>query len=250
MTNKTAGWESSVCSGASFEEREQEGGELEEGGRGRGGGGAACRRALPRETCAQSRPRILGFVRLDMRGALPSMVLSAGGLPRAVVAARAAARLRAEGGPGRLPLARWPQRSAGPPWSAPRAFSTRDKHVWSQEWEKAKLGATPPCEHNLTEMDNVLFVECGFGCDQHGDRSGAGATKAAVQSPTAPSLRPRASCAQRAHAHARRLRQVRACRNAIEFNSIPCIQDLVPGGRCAQPAPLARRALLPPRASF
>eukprot|EP00558_Chaetoceros_sp_UNC1202_P011677 CAMPEP_0197242362 /NCGR_PEP_ID=MMETSP1429-20130617/8138_1 /TAXON_ID=49237 /ORGANISM="Chaetoceros sp., Strain UNC1202" /LENGTH=144 /DNA_ID=CAMNT_0042702379 /DNA_START=108 /DNA_END=542 /DNA_ORIENTATION=- len=51
--------------------------------------------------------------------------------------------------------------------------------------------AKPFCEH-------VLFVECGFGNDSHGQNS----TKAAV----------------------------RACRNAIEFNSIPSINRLVPGG--------------------
>ena len=44
----------------------------------------------------------------------------------------------------------------------------------------------------------TLFVECGFGNDSHGQN----ATKAAV----------------------------RACRNAIEFNSIPSIGALVPGG--------------------
>ena len=47
-------------------------------------------------------------------------------------------------------------------------------------------------------VPTVLFVECGFGCDQHGQT----ATKAAV----------------------------RACRNAIEFNSLPRIGKLVPGG--------------------
>ena len=77
------------------------------------------------------------------------------------------------------------------------------KHVWSPEWEKISLGATPPWEHGEKTMGKVLFVEAGWGCDQHGDREGGGGTKAAV----------------------------RACRNAIEFNSIPCIQDLVPGGR-------------------
>uniref|UniRef100_A0A7S4NID5 Uncharacterized protein n=1 Tax=Odontella aurita TaxID=265563 RepID=A0A7S4NID5_9STRA len=46
--------------------------------------------------------------------------------------------------------------------------------------------------------DQILFVECGFGNDGHGQS----ATKAAV----------------------------RACRNAIEFNSIPSINRLVPGG--------------------
>ena len=48
-----------------------------------------------------------------------------------------------------------------------------------------------------------MFVQTGFGCDQHGDRKGTGATSAAV----------------------------RACRNAIEFNSIPGMIDHVPGGR-------------------
>lgn len=47
-------------------------------------------------------------------------------------------------------------------------------------------------------MERVLFIECGFGNDQHG------------QNPTK-------AC-------------VRACRNAIEFNSIPSIAQLVPGG--------------------
>ncbi|KAJ1623992.1 hypothetical protein T492DRAFT_1051238 [Pavlovales sp. CCMP2436] len=47
-------------------------------------------------------------------------------------------------------------------------------------------------------MEHVLFIECGFGNDQHGQNP----TKAAV----------------------------RACRNAIEFNSIPSIRKIVPGG--------------------
>ena len=47
-------------------------------------------------------------------------------------------------------------------------------------------------------MEKVLFIETGFGADQHGQSS----TKACV----------------------------RACRNAIEFNSIPSIRSIVPGG--------------------
>mmetsp|Transcript_21775 Transcript_21775/g.53997 ORF Transcript_21775/g.53997 Transcript_21775/m.53997 type:complete len:203 (+) Transcript_21775:78-686(+) len=47
-------------------------------------------------------------------------------------------------------------------------------------------------------VETVLFVECGFGNDSHGQS----ATKAAV----------------------------RACRNAIEFNSIPSVARLVPNG--------------------
>ena len=50
----------------------------------------------------------------------------------------------------------------------------------------------------LPGMAHVLFIETGFGADQHGQN----ATKAAV----------------------------RACRNAIEFNSIPSIAALIPGG--------------------
>lgn len=47
-------------------------------------------------------------------------------------------------------------------------------------------------------VPSALFVECGFGADQHGQQP----TKAAV----------------------------RACRNAIEFNSLPRMRDLIPGG--------------------
>ena len=51
---------------------------------------------------------------------------------------------------------------------------------------------------NKIPTEQVLFVECGFGNDSHGQNP----TKAAI----------------------------RACRNAIEFNSIPSIKRLVPGG--------------------
>lgn len=52
---------------------------------------------------------------------------------------------------------------------------------------------------NSLKMNTILFVESGFGCDQHGQNS----TKAAL----------------------------RACRNAIEFNSIPSIRNIIPGGK-------------------
>ena len=45
----------------------------------------------------------------------------------------------------------------------------------------------------------TLFIETGVGADQHGQD----ATKACV----------------------------RACRNAIEFNSIPCLESVIPGGK-------------------
>lgn len=52
---------------------------------------------------------------------------------------------------------------------------------------------------NELTMTKVFFIESGFGCDQHGQN----ATKAAM----------------------------RACRNAIEFNSLPAIRDIIPGGK-------------------
>lgn len=54
-----------------------------------------------------------------------------------------------------------------------------------------------------SRITNLLFVQTGFGIDQHGHRDSDGATKAAV----------------------------RAVRNAIEFNSIPGVIEAVPGGR-------------------
>jgi uncharacterized protein (TIGR02058 family) len=53
-------------------------------------------------------------------------------------------------------------------------------------------------EEGDPHVATVLFVECGFGNDSHGQNP----TKAAM----------------------------RACRNAIEFNSIPSVQRLVPNG--------------------
>ena len=57
---------------------------------------------------------------------------------------------------------------------------------------KSNLFMTPARERYAEKMEKVLFVEAGFGCDQHGQNS----TKAAV----------------------------RACRNAIEFNSLPALR--------------------------
>lgn len=50
----------------------------------------------------------------------------------------------------------------------------------------------------LPNLEMALFVECGVGNDQHGQNM----TKAAVK----------------------------ACRNAIEFNSLPCVRHIVPNG--------------------
>jgi uncharacterized protein (TIGR02058 family) len=59
-------------------------------------------------------------------------------------------------------------------------------------------GSLPTRIEGDPHVENVLFVECGFGNDSHGQSS----TKAAV----------------------------RACRNAIEFNSIPSMKRLIPNG--------------------
>eukprot|EP00580_Thalassiosira_gravida_P008181 CAMPEP_0201650562 /NCGR_PEP_ID=MMETSP0493-20130528/41432_1 /ASSEMBLY_ACC=CAM_ASM_000838 /TAXON_ID=420259 /ORGANISM="Thalassiosira gravida, Strain GMp14c1" /LENGTH=183 /DNA_ID=CAMNT_0048126703 /DNA_START=251 /DNA_END=802 /DNA_ORIENTATION=+ len=80
---------------------------------------------------------------------------------------------------------------------------------WSDEWKARGLGARLPKDGETSRLTNLLFVQMGFGVDQHGndarnaDGSGGGATKAAV----------------------------RAVRNAIEFNSIPGVIEAVPGGR-------------------
>ena len=78
---------------------------------------------------------------------------------------------------------------------------------WSEEWKKIGLGAARLPKDDDSRITNLLFVQIGFGVDQHGnDKSGGsgdGATKSAV----------------------------RAVRNAIEFNSIPGVIEVVPGGR-------------------
>ena len=74
--------------------------------------------------------------------------------------------------------------------------------AWSEEWRSLGLGARLP-ERPDSRITNLLFVQTGFGVDQHGDRSAHGATKASI----------------------------RAVRNAIEFNSIPGVIEAVPGGR-------------------
>ena len=69
---------------------------------------------------------------------------------------------------------------------------------WSDEWKRLGLGASLVGDD--IPLTNLLFVEVGFGADQHGSDD---ATKAAV----------------------------RAVRNAIEFNSIPGVIEAIPGGR-------------------
>ena len=64
----------------------------------------------------------------------------------------------------------------------------------TQEWKAAGLGAQwAPPDTALTE---IVFVQAGMGCDQHG---AAGASKAAT----------------------------RACRQAIEFNALPYMETLL-----------------------
>ncbi len=82
----------------------------------------------------------------------------------------------------------------------PSSFATNQS--WSEEWRCLGLGARLPHSTDA-QLTNLLFVQTGFGVDQHGNRKADGATKAAV----------------------------RAVRNAIEFNAIPGIIEAVPGGR-------------------
>lgn len=67
-----------------------------------------------------------------------------------------------------------------------------DIRIGLNMYSESEETSTPHCP-------NVLFVECGFGNDSHGQS----ATKAAV----------------------------RACRNAIEFNSIPSLRRIIPSDK-------------------
>lgn len=84
-------------------------------------------------------------------------------------------------------------------WSSSSQTNEGCRPVWSPEWESLGLGAqlinTPRFPKNL------MFVQVGFGVDQHGEDNDA--TKASM----------------------------RAVRNAIEFNSIPGVVEHIPGGR-------------------
>jgi len=77
--------------------------------------------------------------------------------------------------------------------------TTSSRTTWSEEWKSLGLGASF-IEDDSLPLTNLLFVQMGFGVDQHGSND---ATKAAV----------------------------RAVRNAIEFNSIPGVIEVIPGGR-------------------
>ena len=59
------------------------------------------------------------------------------------------------------------------------------KAAWNEEWRRIGLGAE---YGEVRPLNRLMFVQCGFGCDQHGYRDTVGATQAAI----------------------------RACRNAIE----------------------------------
>mmetsp|Transcript_16311 Transcript_16311/g.25364 ORF Transcript_16311/g.25364 Transcript_16311/m.25364 type:complete len:240 (-) Transcript_16311:214-933(-) len=82
-------------------------------------------------------------------------------------------------------------------WSNTGGGIDIERPSWSDEWKSLGLGAKLVDDTPLT---NLLFVQMGFGVDQHGS---ADATKAAI----------------------------RAVRNSIEFNSIPGVIETIPGGR-------------------
>ena len=97
------------------------------------------------------------------------------------------------------------------PWRSPRAVALHGgcaralarsctNNASSAEWTAAGLGVQMAGPNEF--LNRLLFVQTGFGCDQHGDRS-KGSTKAAM----------------------------RALRDAISFNSIPGMIHAVPGGR-------------------
>ena len=81
-----------------------------------------------------------------------------------------------------------------------RLASSTSNDATSPAWKEAGLGASRALPHE--KLNRLLFVQLGFGVDQHGDRA-LGSTKAAA----------------------------RALRDAISFNSIPGMVTHVPGGR-------------------
>ena len=84
------------------------------------------------------------------------------------------------------------------PSSTMSSFSSLSTTTSSSSLLHASSNTNTNNNTNKIPTKQVLFVECGFGNDSHGQNP----TKAAI----------------------------RACRNAIEFNSIPSIKRLVPGG--------------------
>ena len=86
------------------------------------------------------------------------------------------------------------------PPSHPRCIEHEHERRDSAAWKAAGLGVSraQPTE----TLNRLMFVQLGFGVDQHGDRA-LGSTKAAA----------------------------RALRDAISFNSIPAMVSHVPGGR-------------------
>ena len=81
---------------------------------------------------------------------------------------------------------------------AAKAFSPRSRHSIATSTSMMSDNAHNNNERETIPNENIFFIEIGFGNDSHGQS----ATKAAV----------------------------RACRNAIEFNSIPSIKRLIPNG--------------------
>ena len=83
-----------------------------------------------------------------------------------------------------------------------------------------------PLSKMTNDLEQVLFVESGFGCDQHGQN-------ATVRPPSTTALQVlfTLSCFAKNALGEFQKACVRACRNAIEFNSIPSVERLVPGGR-------------------
>ena len=87
--------------------------------------------------------------------------------------------------------------------TAPRALAFRVELAFSDATSVRRNRAAQQQRHRRcavrsSALSKTLFIEIGTGCDQHGQDC----TKAAV----------------------------RACRNAIEWNSLPAMRELIPGG--------------------
>ena len=71
-------------------------------------------------------------------------------------------------------------RMQGAPFCRPMPNRRLTGKAWNEEWRRLGLGAVLEHEKSAASLNCLMFVQCGFGCDQHGDRVGKGATSAAV----------------------------------------------------------------------
>jgi len=134
----------------------------------------------------------------------------------------------------RLLLAFEPRISARLLGSSAPASSKASTQSWSEEWKTKGLGAGLPKPGS--SLTNLLFVQMGFGVDQHGNDdvkhggSGQGATKAALRA-VRNAIEVRSNINQLLVTVHKLTFNFSNIYLLLQFNSIPGIVEAVPGGR-------------------